>query len=178
MYIPSLERMRELAGLPVLKEGSSFNNPIDDSTEEDLWKYLLWALAQTTKDPSKTIKDLLKKGLKLSDSSVVDSIAGTNVSKQITEHLQLWQKLQTSKQKLLVSFKLLEKSLGHLYDEKEPLEEVNSIIAARQALKEKNRLLGLALNKVQNDHKKLLKFIVEDNSVEWLASTLSRMGIK
>lgn len=124
MNIPSLERMRELAGLPVLREGpvrpigrgaiggvEDADLPEKDSAK-DLWKYLLWSLTQTTKDPSRTIKELMEKGLRLSDSSSVDSIAGTSISKQITEHLQLWQKLQTSKQKLAVSLKLLEKSRG------------------------------------------------------------------
>lgn len=77
--------------------------------EATLWKYLLWALTSTTKDPSRTIKELMKKGLRLSDSSSVDSVAGTDVKAAIIEHMKLWQKLQTSKQKLAVSLKLLAK---------------------------------------------------------------------
>lgn len=58
----------------------------------------------------------------------------------------------------------------------EPISEENALTRAQQENKEKNRLFSLALQKFEP--KDLLKFIVKNNSVQWLASTLSRLGIK
>jgi len=90
-----------------ISEQADFSSGGGQEDEATLWKYLLWAVTSTTKDPSSTIKELLKKGLRLSDSSSVDSVAGTDVKAQVMEYMKLWQKLQTSKQKLAVTLKLL-----------------------------------------------------------------------
>lgn len=57
-------------------------------------------------------------------------------------------------------------------------EQVNAMQTARAEHKEKSRLLGLALAKVNNDHKRLLKFLVTQNSAEWMAKMALRLGVK
>lgn len=55
-------------------------------------------------------------------------------------------------------------------------EQENQLERERREHKEKNRLLNIAMNKVR-DPAKLLKMIIEANSVEWFESTVRNLGL-